>query len=232
MNDNLLAGNPVKVDFFYVYPWKLRDIVNPDLQYYTNLFIFFMQKEDLKIPEEVAKSYNVFKLIRGRAVVGEAFRQQILQALKLFTHEDFIFHNNQFMLNGKILTSQHWEQIKTILAEENYIDLALIDEVQEEDYNYANQQAREFKKRIEETRRLVNKYKKKDELSLGFLINRLCVKSPNINILNVWDLTFYQFKQQLSATMVLEAYDLNMAAVANGMLDPKKQKIVHWTENK
>lgn len=233
MNDNLLAGNPVQIDFFYIYPWKLRDIVNPALNYYSQLFLFFVRKEDLGLPEELSESYNVFDLIRARAIIGEAFQNQVLAALEAFTKENFIFQDEQFMLNDKILTAQHWAEIRKVLAEENYIDLALIDEKEEEeDYNFANAQAREFRKRIARTKELVKKYKKDKEVSLGFLVNRYCAKSPNMNLLNVWDLTFYQFKQQLEATVVVENYDFSISALVNGRLDAKKQKIVHWTENK
>lgn len=228
MNDNLLAGNPVKVDFFYIHPWKLRDIVNPELRYYEHLFLFFVHKEDLGYPEELIEGYDILELIRARAVIGEAFEKQVLDALKAFTHEDFILQEEEFRLGDNILRPQHWEQIKNILAEENFIDL----EKKEDDFNPANKRAAEFRKRIEETRKLVSKYKKKNEVSLGFLVNRLCAKSQNINLITVWDFTLYQFKQQLDALIVNESYDFNMMALANGNLDPKKHKIVHWTENK
>lgn len=231
MNDNVLAANPIKVDFFYVYPWRIRDIVNPELDYYAHLFLFFMRKSDLGFPEDLIDAYDILHLIRARATLSEAFQQQIIKALKAFTKEDFIFANEQFVLNENILESQHWEKIQNILAEENYIDLASIKPPEEEEFNLANKQAVEFRKRIAKTRELVNKYKKNKEVTLGFLINRFCAQSPNINLLNVWDLTFYQFKQQLDATMAVENYTFSTSALLNGRLDPKKQKIIHWTEN-
>lgn len=233
MNDLLLAGQPIQIDFFYIHPWKLKDIINPKNEYYQNLFLFFLRKEDLPFSEDLLKNmegYNVFDLIRVGAIWGKAFQEQFLKALNMFTQEDFIFIDGNFKLNEHILTHEHWEKIKTILAEENYLDLNKL-KPEEEEYNLANSKAAEFRKRAAETRRLVEKYKKKKEVTLGFLINRFCAKSPNLNLLNVWDLTFYQFKQQFDAILSIEQYDFNMTALLQGRLDTKKQKIVHWTEN-
>jgi len=232
MNELLLSGQPVPVDFFFVYPWKLKDIVNPKYNYYQNLFIFFLKPEDLQLPEEFLRSaegYNIFDLIRVRAIWGKAFSDQITKALKCFTKEDFVFSQGNFLSGENVLTYENWQEIRKILAEENYIDLNKTND--EEDYNFANSKAAAFRKRAAETRRLVEKYKKKREPTLGFLINRFTTRSPNIDITKVWDLTFYQFKQQFEALIAIENYDLNMRALLSGNVNPKKQKIVHWTEN-
>ena len=231
MNEQLLAGQPIKIDFFYLHPWKLKDIINPELQYYQHLSLIFAREEDLGWPAELSEGYDIFDVIRARCIIGEAFAKQVSHTLGTFTKEEVIFQNNQFKINGQILTKQHWAKIKEILAEENYIDLSVLG-AKEEDYNFANAKAAEFKKRIEETKKLVRKYKKTQQVSLGALVNRLCAKSQNINLLNVWDYTFYQFKQHLDATLSIESYDFNMSALLNGRIDAKKQKIVHWTENK
>jgi hypothetical protein len=229
MNELLLSGGPVQVDFFYVYPWKLKDIVNPQKNYYAHLYIFFLKEEDIQLPKELTEGYELFDLIRVGAILGETFRQAVLDSLYAFTLEKFVFKNANFMLNDNILTSQHWEQIRQILAEENFIDLAKIKE--EDEYNFANPKAAEFAAKRKKIKEEIEKYKRKKEVSLGFLINRFCAKSPNTNILSVWDYTFYQFKQQLDATVSIENYTFNMEALVNGNLDTRKQKIVHWTEN-
>lgn len=230
MKANLLAGNPITVDFFKVYPWKLRDIVNEELKYQEKLFIFLVSKKHLSSSIELVKEYDVLQLIRLGAILTEAFRDQVLDSLKAFTHEDFVFIDEKFMLNDNILETHHWEKIRDILAEENSIDLTLMEE-EKIDESKLSPQAIAFRKRIAETKALVNKYKKSPQNDLSFLINRFCAKSQNMNLLNVWDLTFYQFRQQLDAMIVIEHYDFNMLAAAGGNLDLRKQKIVHWTEN-
>lgn len=244
MKDSLLAGLPVKVDFFYVYPWIMKDIVDLEKDYYQNLFVFFLNEKNLEFPTELKEDlvdYPIYDLIRIRAVWGEAFTGQVLQALKLFTKEEFTFEQNNFVLKREetvndeartithILTDVHWEKIKEVLALENYLDLGAMNG--EEDYNFANDKAAEFRKRAAETRRLVEKYKKKKEVSLGFLVNRFCAKSPNLNIQTVWSCTFYQFKQQFEAILSAEQYDFNMSALLQGALDTKKTKIIHWSED-
>lgn len=235
MKGNLLAGLPVKIDFFSIYPWKLKDIINADLDYYQHLLIFFIKKEDLGFGGELAKqaeSYSVFDLIRVRAIWGDTFQAQVLKSLKLFTKEDFLFEDGVFALNGNILTEEHWLQIQTTLATENHLDIKAMMGEEEEDYDFANDAAREFRERAKRTREMVDKYKKKKDASLEFLINRFCAKSPNLNILDIWDCTFYQFKQQFDAVISVEKYDINMTALLSGRLDTKQQKkISHWTEN-
>lgn len=252
MKDILLVGDPIQVDWLYVYPWKIRDIVKGQEAYYQSLFIYFLKKEDLQFPEEFAElveSYSVFDLIRVRAGGGGAFRERIIQTLKDFTHEDFEFIEGNFIVRRPkepsdedeesteedlveilILTSEQWDKIGQILAMENYIDTDKFKE--DEGDNYANEAARKFKERTRKTRELVEKYKKPSNVTLGFLVNRLCTRSTSLNILTIWDCTFYQFKQQLDATVFGEQYDLNVSAMLQGALDTKKVKMVHWTENK
>ena len=72
MKDILLVGDPIKVDWLYVYPWKIRDIVKDQQAYYQSLFIYFLKKEDLQFPEEFAElveNYSVFDLIDRKSVV-------------------------------------------------------------------------------------------------------------------------------------------------------------------
>ena len=230
MKANLLAGNPITVDFFQIYPWKLRDIVNSELEYQKKLFVFLIDKEHFDFPTELTDSYDILQLIKLGAVLTESFRNQVLEALKAFTHKDFIFTGEEFILDDNVLKIQHWEQIRTILVEENYIDLTSM----KKDKKYESKlspQAIAFRKRITETRAMVEKYKKTTKTDLAFLINHFCARSHNISLLNVWDLTYYQFRKQLDAIMAVEKYDFDMAAAANGLLDLKKHKIIHWTEN-
>lgn len=255
MKDILLTGDPVAIDWFHIYPWTIREIVKNQERYYQSLFIFFLQKKDLQFPEEFAdlvETYNTFELIRVRAGGGGSFRNRLLEALKDFTREDFEFIKGEFVVRKPkqnesnhshdddddssptedvfVLTSEQWDRIGGILALENDIDMSKFED--DGGDNYANEAARKFKERANRTRELVEKYKKPSDITLGFLVNRLCTRSTSLNILTIWDCTFYQFKQQLDATVFSEQYDLNVNAMLQGALDTKKIKLVHWTENK
>ena len=234
MKSMLLAGLPVQVDFFYVYPWKLRDIVDVRKEYYQHLFLFFIRKNELGFIDEFAEAsedFDVFDLIRVRCIWGKDFREQILKTLKLFTKEDFVFEKGIFSLGENILTAEHWKEISIIMATENHLDINNPMGVEEDDFDLANDAARKFRERARKTRELVDKYKKKSDVTIDFLINGLCAKSPNLSILNVWGCTFYQFRQQLDAVLSVERYDKDMATWMSGNFDMKGTRITHWIEN-
>ena len=77
------------------------------------------------------------------------------------------------------------------------------------------------------------KAKKKDgesELELSDLIASLTIGSNTYNMLNVWDLTYYAFQDQLKRMSWREEFDINTrASLAGAKLD--KNKLSHWIKS-
>lgn len=222
----LLRGKPIQVGFFTVYPLTLDEIVELGEERYQellNLIFFDPTRLDFTDKPELQElsSFVLYSLI---LMQEEKLRKDLQFALKIFLKEDFRFHNGIF-LNSKNqgIVESSWIEIKEILSLQNGL------KVQEEEYRPKNKKAEEFiekmKKIKEEVHRL--KSKKEDIITFSDLISAYCAKNNNVNIFNVWDLTYYQFQNQLQRIQVVEGYDISIRSVLAGA-DAKKIEIKHW----
>lgn len=77
------------------------------------------------------------------------------------------------------------------------------------------------------------KAKKKDNdsnLELSDLVASLAIGSNSYNMLNVWDLTYYAFQDQLKRMSWREEFDINTrASLAGAKID--KNKLSHWIKS-
>lgn len=68
------------------------------------------------------------------------------------------------------------------------------------------------------------------ELELSDLVASLAIGTNSYNILNVWDLTYYAFQDQLKRMNWREEFDINTrASLAGAKLD--KKKLSHWIKS-
>ncbi len=230
---SLIVGLPVQVDFFNVVPWKLNDILTPQKQFFLKLAFIFVTAEHLGFAEEDLKNFKqseIYGLIRVRAILDKNFCEAFIQALESFVDGEVSFKNEIFLINDLPIMNEHFNTIKEVLQ----LEVGKQKPEEEEQLEFANEAAREFYERIKNVENEIKKIKNKQttSASLDFLVNRLCAKSPNISLLNVGDLTYYQFLKHLEALAAVESYDINIQAMIAGALDGKKNKLVHWTENK
>ena len=88
------------------------------------------------------------------------------------------------------------------------------------------QQMIEGRKKREEAKRKNKKANDKSNLELSDLIASLAI-GGNYNLINVWDLTYYAFQDQLKRMSWREEFDINTrASLAGAKLD--KSKLSHW----
>lgn len=230
-----LLADPVQIDFFYLHFLKIREILNPVTNFNLLLALFFLEQEDLNL--KGLENESQFDLIRVRCYLDEDFKDLVLKSLELFTKEVFIFENDNFILTKNsieenkdsityILTEKHWEKIKDYLILENNLNF----EKKEEEYTTKDPRVIEIKKRIAENKKIVSKYKKSKGPDLLSLVNAFSVISSNSNLNQILDLTPYQFRNQLDQLIKTQNWDISIKSLIAGA-DPKKTKIVHWTEN-
>ena len=153
--------------------------------------------------------------------------KQIQEGLKLFTGLDFDFIDGLFIYDDKhVIDEKVWENLKLILAFQNKIKYS----PEELNYNPIGARAKAMQAKIEETRRQVQELKSKqnDIPSLSDLVSGLSAKHPSINLLNVWNLTYYQFVDQLERLQIVEEYEFALRSILAGA-DAKKLKTKHWT---
>lgn len=79
----------------------------------------------------------------------------------------------------------------------------------------------------EEAKRRAKKKNGESDLELSDLIASLAIGGSGYNMLNVWDMTYYAFQDQLKRMSWREEFDINTrASLAGAKLD--KNKLSHW----
>jgi len=225
----LLQGRPIKIDFFQVVPLTLKQLFDyGEEECHKLLSYFFFDIDDLELGDR-KEFQDISKFIIFSLVLNQEknFQSEILKGLNLFTDVKFEFKDGAFLYKDKyIINEERWEKLKHVLSWQyklKYNPKSL-------KYNPKNKRAREMERKIEATRKEVQKIKskKKDDVALTDLISGLCARHPTINLFNVWDLTYYQFIDQLQRLQIVDEYDFSLKSILAGA-DAKKINVKHWT---
>lgn len=224
-----LRGSPIPNGFMKVRSLSLGEIFDygeTEFQRLLSLFFFDVGTIDFgdRVELQDIKKFVLFCIILQQE---KDMRKQIQEGLRLFTGLDFDFIEGLFIYDDKyVIDEAVWENLKLILAFQNKIKY----NPEELNYNPIGARAKAMQAKIEETRRQVQELKNKqnDIPSLSDLVSGLSAKHPSINLLNVWNLTYYQFVDQLERLQIVEEYEFALRSILAGA-DAKKLKIKHWT---
>src|SRR5690606_21994752 len=66
-----------------------------------------------------------------------------------------------------------------------------------------------------------------DRIEFADLVSVLAAKHPNLNIVNVWELTYFQFNNQFQRMQLIESYDFGVRQILAGF-DKDKVKLQHY----
>lgn len=244
LNLKLLRGKPFTLDKIgTLYPLSLDEISDiGETKYYQYLSIAtFDAKEVQNIKDNSEKiELSTFELILTNFLYGENnadFKENFIKSLSLFFREEVTFVKEYaiFVLglessNPRVINNKNYELVKYVLKKQN----CLLPYEENKKYNPASDRAREIMLKIKQTQEDLEKIKRKeqeqtnDSLTLFDLVSILCSNGENgINILNVWDLTFFQFENQFKRLQMIEEYDVNIQALLHGA-DSNKIQLNHW----
>ena len=82
----------------------------------------------------------------------------------------------------------------------------------------------------EEAKRKAKKKNGETDIELSDLIASLAIGNNGYNMLNIWDLTYYAFQDQLKRMSWREEFDINTrASLAGAKID--KNKLSHWIKS-
>ena len=82
----------------------------------------------------------------------------------------------------------------------------------------------------EEAKKRAKRKNGESDIELSDLVASLAIGSNNYNMLNIWDLTYYAFQDQLKRMSWREEFDINTrASLAGAKLD--KNKLSHWIKS-
>ena len=238
--DNTDITNPKLI--CKVYPFTIRDIkdIGGELVFNSYLSALTINQDRLLQNKEDDSNNNEevdivdFHLAHYICRVDEEFRNTYLKAMSFVLKEnvgicDLGFYVGE-LYEYRIINDGNYDEFIHIVKLQNCIEK--VDSKSNQD-NPASDKAKELLEKRKKLREKLNKIKNKDSdddgepLTLADLVSILCANGNNINIFNVWDLSFYAFNDQFNRMKMLDDYQVNIRSILAGA-DPKEIELKHW----
>ena len=238
-----LKGSPVFIeDICAVFPATLGQIVDEgyeEFQKYLSVLTTVkpstQHDADQELKELMSKLTD-FQYILLMANLDPQVHTLMKKGFKFFTHEDAIFSMEPAQIIIGPLTEKH------LLTEDKFYDFQRLlrrmyfleteDEeiiIYEDDPEITKRLKMQQRDRREKLRRAKAKEAKKNGTDLKFsdLIASIPLNDCGLNILNIWDITYYAFHDQLKRMGWRDQFNINQQAALAGAKIQKSQ-LKHW----
>lgn len=246
-NLRLLAGLPIHVNGVGdIYTKTLKEIAEiGESKYNQFLSILTVDIKDLDVDEESKQkleedNINTFIILLSQCKNDQSgeFKEMVENALSFFIGQEVVLILNAgvFYVGDKerlqtienldnecLLTNDNYEEFKRILLSQNCI------KEKKEKYKPANKKAKRIAEKLKQSKEVINEQKSKsgEKLDLYDLVSAFSAYSNSVNIIDVWDLTFYQFNDQFQRTQLIEDYEISIQSLLHGA-DKNKVEIKHF----
>lgn len=229
----LLAGLPIAMSDFtcFIYPATLKEIAVLGItDYFKKVNLLTLKKEEIK--RIVSEEVEPFSFLLINAMYKEQFKDEIIKALEFFTREKVILipEMEAFIIgdfnDSKILSADNFDEFQKILSAQNYIQEDVVK------YTGEDEIAKRIREKLEKANKILSKIKKdsvEETIELTDLIASLAINST-INILEVWNISYYTFNDQFKRMRLLEQYNTSLQSIMAGA-DPKKVKLKDWIQS-
>ncbi|MFA5559901.1 MAG: hypothetical protein WDA59_10715 [Methanofastidiosum sp.] len=231
-------------------------------KYSRFLNLLCMDKENIKELGVLAEEINPFDFFYINSALNDSYKSLVFEALEFFLREKIglyicdiiegIEKKRDFKLNdeqkkniiiesidskgfyvgsiddGKIINNDIFNEIVKIIKLQNCI----VEKEEEEKIRPANERARKMLEQMRKNEEELNKIKAKNALTFHDLVSIFAAYSENTNILNVWDLTFYQFNDQFNRLTIMKTYEANLQILMHCDTSKNKIELKHWLSNK
>lgn len=237
------AGEPVFLeDICAIFPATLREIAAlgyEKFQQYLGIIIAERPAFEKKTPTtELLESLTDFQYLLAITTLDGETNQLARAAFKFFTHEDVFFSSETAQIIIGPLTEKHIIDEEQFYAFRKIIKrMYWLGESEEDIIILENdtEQVKNLKKQMIKNRQKLAKAKAKkarqeqssEALSFSDLIGSLCINNCGVNMINVWDLTYYAFHDQLRRMGWRDKFDINNRAALAGAKISKKE-LKHW----
>jgi hypothetical protein len=226
-----LANLPYEIDNIFIFPLSLKEIMQvSEKKYYYYLKILTITAKDLlnisdELDEkeiETIQKLNNFDTLMINFCTNTIFQKNILEAFSLFLCKDkekahFISDGKEMYFyigekkNNKIINRKNFDDIVKVIKIQNSI------EYDEKKYNPTNKNVGKFIKRLNKLKKKTEEIKAKNGNSFELLdlVSILASKGNGLNIINIWDLNMYMFKDQLTRLQLNENYSIQKYLLGN-----------------
>ena len=238
-----MRGTPVLLeDICAVYPAKLGEIVDigyDNFQQYLSVLTSTkptVQYDSDKELADLMASLTDFQYILLMATLDFKINNLIKQGFKFFTHEDILISLDppQIIIGPAeeqhILNEAKYYDFQRLLRRMYFLESEGDEIVIYEDDDPATKRLKEqMRKNREKVRRAKAKQaqQEKTDLQLSDLIGSMTINDCGLNMVNIWDITYYAFHDQLKRMGWRDQFNINQkAALAGAKL--KKSQLKHW----
>nr|BDD47805.1 hypothetical protein 6 [Bacillaceae bacterium] len=233
----LLKGEPIPIeDLCTVHPLRLEEIsVIGEETYNQYLSLLMIDKSALQVnhitdPDEIAE----LNKITGLDILIMYGKNQdemcslTCKALSTFLKEDVSYSPLGYFFIGdfiedRIITYPLFEQIKTILKKQNYLN----DKQEEKEFKPANDKASELIEKMKKVKEKMKNQNNEDGLALSDIVSIVSTYSSDINILTVWNLTIFQLYETYLRLIMWDEYHTNHFHLPH-MDENARKDFKHW----
>lgn len=238
-----LKGSPVFIeDICAVFPATLGQIVDEGYDNFQQyLGVLTASKPTTKLDgdnelSELMEKLTDFQYVLLMANLDPQVHKVLKKGFKFFTHEDVIFSLDPAQIIIGPIEEKH------LLTESEFYDfqrllrrMYFLESEGEEIIIYEDDlpQTKKLKMQMRANREKVRKAKakkaqqEKSDMQLSDLIASLTLNDCGLNILNIWDITYYAFHDQLKRMGWRDQFNINQkAALAGAKLN--KSQLKHW----
>jgi len=225
LNLKLLRGLPIEVQGIKIYPPTIDDIVEATFEKYNGfLNLLCIDKDSIKNIFKLKEDISAFEFIVVGCNENDEYKNLIFEALQFFLKEKVDTHYAGFLVDKQPMNEEAFNEIVKIIKLQN----CLVEKETEEKIKPANERARKMLEQMKKNQEELNKIKAKNVLTFYDLISIFAAYSENINILNVWDLTFFQFNDQFNRLKIMKEYDANLQILMHCDTSKNKVELKHW----
>ena len=237
-------GTPIFLDdICAIYPATVGEIIDEGydkFQQYLSILLAekpVLNKKQDKELQELLINLTDFQYILMMVMTDITANQTFRDAFRFFTHENeitILASPAQIIVGGAtenhIIDEGKFYEFRTILRHMYFID------VESEDIIITDADdapTRAIKMRMRENREKLRRAKAKqarqegNDLKFSDLIGSMPFRECNLNMENIWNITYYSFYDQLKRSGWHEQFEINnRAALAGAKL--KKSQLKHW----
>ena len=235
-------GSPVFLeDVCAVYPATLGEIVDlgyDKFQEYLSVLTATKPVEQHNDNElnELMQELTDFQFILFMASIDAKMNQELKDGFRFFTHETITLSLDPPMIfigpveDNRILNEEKFYDLQRLLRRMYFLEVE-----GEEIIIYADDlpATKRLKQKMRENREKVRRAKAKkaqkdgSDMKLSDLIGSITINDCGLNMINIWDITYYAFHDQLKRMGWRDQFNINQKAALAGAKINKSQ-LKHW----
>ena len=235
-------GSPIFLeDICAIYPVKLGEIIDlgyDKFQQYLSVLTAVKptDKHEDKELNQLIESLSDFQFVLFMASIDVTMNQALKDGFRFFTHEEITLSLDPPAIyvgpieEKRILKEESFYDLQHVLRRMYFIEMEgeeiIIDP---DDSPYVKALKLKMRANREKVRRAkVNKAQKEgSDMKLSDLIGSITINDCGLNMVNIWDITYYAFHDQLKRMGWRDQFNINQkAALAGAKIN--KADLKHW----